>query len=183
MTIERDDLEYLLHRISKGDQRAFALLYRLTSAKLFGLILRICRDRGLAEDVLQDTCVRIWRNAPLYSAQSGRPITWMAAIARHAAIDALRSRNVRDARLTDGDDAQLAAVPDLVGGAVDPMDREALRRCLGQLDAEQRDCVLLAYHEGLSREELAERFTRPVGTIKTWLHRALNQLKSCLGAT
>ncbi len=146
-------------------------------------MLRISRDRATAEDVLQETFVRIWRHAPRYRLDSGRPITWMAAIARNAAIDAVRQRRVVDARLDDGVDGDaLAFVADESALAVHPADREALRTCLGRLEDEQRQCVLLAYQEGLSREELAERFKRPVGTIKTWLHRALARLKDCLDA-
>lgn len=178
------DLEALIRRVAAGDRAAFERLYAAASAKLFGIVLRISRDRASAEDVLQETFVRIWRNAPRYEAASGRPITWMASIARNAAIDAVRRRRALDARISpDGDDDALAAVPDETALAVDPGDREALRTCLGRLEAEQRDCVLLAYRDGLSREELAERFDRPVGTIKTWLHRALARLKDCLEAS
>lgn len=177
------DLEALIGRVANGDRAAFERLYAATSAKLFGIVLRISRDRAMAEDVLQEAFVRVWRHAPRYQAASGRPITWMAAIARNAAIDAVRQRRVIDARLDDraGDDA-FAGIPDETTLAVDPGDREALRVCLGRLEEEQRRCVLLAYVDGLSREELAERFERPVGTIKTWLHRALARLKECLDA-
>ncbi|BBE74118.1 sigma-70 family RNA polymerase sigma factor [Oharaeibacter diazotrophicus] len=178
------DLEALIRRVAAGDRAAFERLYAAASAKLFGIVLRISRDRASAEDVLQETFVRIWRYAPRYEAASGRPITWMASIARNAAIDAVRRRRALDARISpDGDEDALAAVPDETALAVDPGDREALRTCLGRLEAEQRDCVLLAYRDGLSREELAERFGRPVGTIKTWLHRALARLKDCLEAS
>jgi len=178
------DLGALLGRVAAGDRGAFERLYAATSAKLFGIVLRISRDRATAEDVLQETFVRIWRNAPRYDAASGRPVTWMAAIARNAAIDAVRRRRILDARISpDGDEDALAAVPDPAALAVDPGDREALRTCLGRLEAEHRDCVMLAYLDGLSREELAERFGRPVGTIKTWLHRALARLKDCLEAS
>lgn len=173
------DLEGLVARVVAGDRVAFAQLYQKTSAKLFGIVLRICRDRILAEDVLQEAFVRIWRNASRFDPASGRPITWMAAIARNAAIDAVRQRRVHDARLADEDEAAVADMAD-PSVAFDPADREALRLCLGQLDEEHRNCVLLAYQDGYSREELAERFGRPVGTIKTWLHRALLRLKQCL---
>jgi len=175
-------LEILIARVAHGDKAAFSTLYQRVSAKLFGITLRICRERGLAEDALQDSFLRIWRNAQGFDAQVARAATWMSAIARNTAIDALRNRAVRDARLAEGGDEALASVPDGLAGSVDPMDRQALLRCLGGLTDEHRNCVLLAYHEGFSREELAERLGRPVGTIKTWLHRALAQLKTCLDA-
>jgi RNA polymerase sigma-70 factor (ECF subfamily) len=175
------DLEQLLLGVASGDRAAFARLYAATSAKLFGIVLRICRERAIAEDVLQEAFVRVWRNASRYEAASGRPVTWMAAIARNAAIDAIRQRRVQLARVTDGgDEDALAMVPDEAASSLHPADREALRTCLGRLEAEQRECVLLAYQDGYSREELAERYARPVGTIKTWLHRALARLKECL---
>ena len=181
MTVAAPDLEALIGRVARGDRAAFERLYAATSAKLFGIVLRICRDRAIAEDVLQEAYVRIWRNAPRYEAASGRPVTWMAAIARNAAIDAVRQRRTWEARLVDGDGAEaLAAVVDETALAVDPGERQALGECLQRLEDIQRQCVLLAYHEGWSREDLAERFERPVGTIKTWLHRALARLRDCL---
>ena len=180
MTEAAPDLEALIGRVARGDRAAFQALYAATSAKLFGVVLRIIRDRPVAEDVIQEAYLKIWRNAGRYEAASGRPVTWMAAIARNAAIDVVRQRKVHDSRHDDGADDAAAALPDLAAGAVHPTDREALRDCLGRLDAEQRSCVLLAYQDGYSREELAERFARPVGTIKTWLHRGLQRLKECL---
>jgi len=174
-----DDLERLLTATAAGDRAAFRGLYGRTSAKLYGIVLRICRDPGLAQDVLQETYVKVWTRAVGYQAGEGRPITWLAAIARNAAIDAVRRR--RDVAL--GMDEQGRALIDDFDKAVetlDPIEARALRGCLGGLDETQRACIVLAYVEGYSREELAERFDRPVGTIKTWLHRGLASLKTCL---
>jgi RNA polymerase sigma-70 factor (ECF subfamily) len=174
------DLERLLESVAQGDRAAFSSLYAATSSKLFGIVLRISRERSLAEDVLQETFVRVWRNAARYERGSGRPITWMASIARNAAIDAIRQRKVHDGRHSDAPQDAIENVPDEQAGLLNPADTETLKTCLGRLEAEQRSCVLLAYHHGYSREELADRFDRPVGTIKTWLHRALARLKDCL---
>lgn len=180
MTEVAADLERLLARVATGDRAAFQALYAATSAKLFGIVLRIVRDRALAEDVVQNAFVKVWRNAAAYDAANGRPVTWMAAIARNSAIDLVRQRRVDLDRHEDGAYAAAAELPDLGAAAVHPADREALRDCLGRLEDEQRSCVLLAYQDGYSREELADRFDRPVGTIKTWLHRSLQRLKECL---
>jgi RNA polymerase sigma-70 factor (ECF subfamily) len=174
------DLEGLLARVGGGDRRAFAALYAATSAKLFGIALRIVRDRSLAEDVLQDAFVRVWRNAGRYDAASGRPVTWLAAIVRNAAIDAVRRQRVHASRHGDDGADMLETLADPAAGSVDPADLEGLRACLGELEETQRACVLLAYRDGWSREDLAARFDRPVGTIKTWLHRGLARLRECL---
>ncbi|WP_244635549.1 sigma-70 family RNA polymerase sigma factor [Chthonobacter albigriseus] len=174
------DLTRLLAQTASGNRPAFHQLYSAVSSKLFGVVLRIVRDRAIAEDVLQDTFLRIWRKAADYDPKSGRPVTWMAAIARNAAIDVVRQRQTARNRFADTDEDSLEALADPDADAVHPTDREALRRCLGTLEDEQRTVVLLAYQDGYSREELAERFDRPVGTIKTWLHRSLARLKECL---
>jgi RNA polymerase sigma-70 factor (ECF subfamily) len=174
------DLETLLDQVAAGDRQAFASIYAATSSKLFGIVLRIIGDRALAEDILQEAYVKIWRNASSYERSSGRPVTWLVAVARNTAIDALRQRRGHRARHRDMDDDAFTEVADPYAGSVHPAEREALRTCLGRLEDEQRACVLLAYLDGYSREDLADRFNRPVGTIKTWLHRALARLKECL---
>ncbi|GGE91532.1 sigma-70 family RNA polymerase sigma factor [Sphingomonas prati] len=171
-----DDLEQLLHRVGQQDRAAFALLYERTSAKLNGIVRRILPEMTLADDVLQDVYVRIWRSAAGYEASRGRPVTWMAAIARNLAID------VRRREASRGLGRQVVYEPDL-GGAAPGIDAElalALRRCLEVLEPVQREMIVAAYCEGMSREELADRHTRPVGTVKSWLHRGLAALKACL---
>jgi RNA polymerase sigma-70 factor, ECF subfamily len=177
---DADDLTVLLGRTAKGDRASFQALYRKTAPKLFGLVLRIVRDKSTAEDILQDTYVRVWRNAESYSSSAGEPLGWLASIARNGAIDILRKRT--PVTFGKDDDAE-----DYFERIMDPHDKEAamialdaLRHCLREIEAPMRDCVLLAYYEGYSREELANRFGRPVNTIKTWLHRGLAALKTCL---
>ncbi|MDJ1159502.1 sigma-70 family RNA polymerase sigma factor [Chelatococcus sp. SYSU_G07232] len=179
---EQDQLVDWLARSARGDRAAFQALYRATSAKLFGTILRILGDRDLSRDVTQETYVKIWHNAARYDPAKSSPITWMAAIARNRALDEARRRQPPAA---DIDDVEL----EVPGDNPDPLAararREELRRliaCLDGLDAERRQAVLLAYCHGLSREALAQRFARPVGTIKVWLHRSLAQLRECLGS-
>jgi RNA polymerase sigma-70 factor (ECF subfamily) len=170
-------LEPLLQASGAGDRAAFRRLYEATAPKLFGVVLRIVRNRPVAEEILQETYLRVWRNAGRYSPEAGRPMAWLAAIARNAAIDRIRSERVAPSTDAAGEEA-LARLAD--PGDADPGLREALRACLAGLDEEARDCVVLAYCSGLSREELAERFGRPVGTIKTLLHRSLRLLRACL---
>lgn len=175
--IEADQIAVLLANTAGGDRSAFEALYRVTSPKLFGIILRILSERSVAEEVLQETYVRIWRNADSFTAEAGQPIAWLSAIARNRAIDRLRSDRVSRAQVDDGD-AVLARLA--TTGEGDPVTRGALRACLLGLEPDARECVLLAYCYGFSRDELAEKFSRPIGTIKSLLHRTVLQLRTCL---
>lgn len=174
------DLTKLLGRIANQDRAAFAKLYDATSAKLFGTVLRILKDREKSEEVLQEAYVRIWNNAGRFDAAKASPITWMATIARNRAIDEARRRNPSE----PGDDtvfdrmADPAPQPDRQAAA-----REGIRRldtCLGELEPPRGEMVRLAYLDGLSRDELADKFDQPVGTVKTWLRRSLQQLRDCM---
>ena len=172
-----EELPDLLLAVADGDRAAFARFYQRTSAKLFGVVLRILPERSLAEDAMQDAYAKIWRNAAGYDARRGSPITWAATIARNVAID-LRRREHPGGRIRD-DDYDFDAMSDPAAGA-SAEDMAALRACLDRLDPEQRSLILAAYLNGESREELAERLGHPTGTIKSWLHRGLARLKGCL---
>jgi RNA polymerase sigma-70 factor (ECF subfamily) len=180
MDIQADSalLTELLGRTAQGDRTAFSRLYDLTRAKLFGVIRRILVRGDLAEEALQESYVRIWSNAFRFDPSQASAMTWMIAIARNQAIDLKRKVNERvAARAVALEDVTLAASET---SAEDSADYRRLRQCLGGLAADGRDMVLLAYHQGYSREELAERFARPVATVKTILRRSLAALKECL---
>lgn len=181
-TALRDDatLQRLLGAIALRDEAALRALYDVTAPKLFGVILRIQRDRSLAEDVLQDVYVKVWQSAGSYLPAAGRPLPWLCAIARNRAIDMIRRKTEMPASSTDGGEDWMERLADPRAGEGALLDRDALLACLGRLEPTQRDCVVLAYCEGWSREELAQRHERPVNTIKTWLHRSLAALKGCL---
>lgn len=173
----------LLSQVAEGNEASFAQLYQHSSAKLYGVALRILRSKELAEDVLQDAFVKIWSRARDFDPGIAAPLTWMAAIVRNRALDELRRRA---ARPTGGDESDLENLASDEEHPLDGLEREddvkRLFRCLEGLDPEKKQIVQLAYLNGLSREELARRFSRPEGTIKTWLHRSLAQLKGCLEA-
>lgn len=172
----------LIATIARHDEAALRALYDRTAPKLLGVILRIQPDRGAAEDVLQDVFLRVWQNAASYSPAAGRPLAWLCAIARNRAIDGLRRRREVQGPITeDGEDwVERLADPHDSEGTI--LGRNALQACLGRLEALHRDCIVLAYCEGQSREDLALRYDRPVSTIKTWLHRGLATLRGCLDA-
>ena len=177
---DADDLLVLLKRVSAADTDAFKRLYDRTSAKLLGIILRICRDRDQANDILQEVYVRVWKKAAQYNSAAGKPITWLAAIARNAAIDEVRRVKTPDADTGGGQRVQPEDLADRLIGQVAWLEQESLRVCLDRVESSQRTCIMLAYCEGYSREELGLQFDRPVATIKTWLHRGLKSLKACM---
>ena len=180
---DKQHLVSLLGRIADGDRLAFQDLYARTSAKLYGVALRILAEEALARDVLQEAYVKIWQKASDFQSAQGSPITWMATIVRNRALDEVRKAKPISMSSMGDDGADL----DFAAETAHPLDgrerSEELRRlmqCLGGLDEERRQVVLLAYYRGMSREDLSRRFGRPVPTIKTWLHRSLAQLKGCL---
>ena len=178
-----NSLALLLQLVASQDRRAFASLYAASSSKLYGIILRILKRRDVAEDILQDVYVRIWERAMDFDSRKAPAIAWMIAIARNRALDERR----RAAVGLDAIDAD-AEVANVVSEDEDPLaaaersdNLRRLAECLNKLDKNRRDIVLLAYRDGYSRQELSQRLARPVGTIKTWLHHSLVQLKTCLG--
>jgi RNA polymerase sigma-70 factor (ECF subfamily) len=175
------ELAQWLQSAAQGDRQAFAALYRATSSKLFGTILRILNDRALAADVLQEVYVKIWRHAATFDASKAAPATWMNAIARNRALDEARKRKPPTLD-PEAEELHLAAPEqDPLAGRDRKEELRRLLGCLDGLDAERRRIVVLAYCEGLSREELSARFAHPTATIKTWLRRSLAQLRECLG--
>ena len=174
------DLATLLQATARGERLAFKQLYDATSPKLFGIILRMSRSRASAEEVLQDVYVKIWRNASRYAPDMGSAMGWLTTIARNRAIDVLRQR--AEVTMTPNEDGEdwFERIAENRDRESEMLDMNALRHCLGQIEPEKRSCIMLAYYEGYSREELATRFSQPVNTVKTWLHRGLAALKTCL---
>jgi RNA polymerase sigma factor (sigma-70 family) len=184
------ELSQLLARTGLGDRRAFAALYDRTSAHLFGVILRIQRDRALAEDLLQEIYVSVWKAAAGFDAARSQPLTWLTSIARNRAIDSLRRAQAQprleSTTRDEGDERPDAveAAPDEGPGPLDLLGRASDARRLGQcmehLSAPQRQSVALAFFDGLSHAEVAEQLREPLGTVKSWVRRALMTLKGCL---
>jgi RNA polymerase sigma-70 factor (ECF subfamily) len=176
------DLADLLSRVAEQDRAAFASIYRAVSPKLYGIVLRILRRKELAEEVLQDVFVTIWRRAGNYDRSLAAPTTWMAAIARNRAIDEVRKSRLMPVS-TDAEQIEVADPGKLASESIEAAQSlKRLEECLEGLGEPRGEMVKLAYLEGWSRETLGKRYGHPPGTIKTWLHRGLKQLKECLGS-
>jgi RNA polymerase sigma-70 factor, ECF subfamily len=171
-----------LARIPDGDRAALQTVYRLTSAKLFGTALRILGERSEAEDVLQEVYVTVWRKAADFDPARASPMTWLIAIARNRAIDRLRA--TRTSRRMEPLDAtaDLADASPLADDALEAAQSQArLYDCLDALADHERTALRGAFFDGNTYDELAERMKVPLGTMKSWIRRAMIKLKSCLG--
>ena len=175
------ELVWLIASVSKGDEAAFERLYAATRAKLYGVVLRILRRQDLAEEVIQETYVKVWNNAAQFNPAVSSPITWMAAIARNRAIDIVRKRG--ETSIEEEPEAMevAAETPDPLARREMSEELKRLLECVGRLEPDRQKLVLLAYYNGWSREQLATKFEAPVNTVKTWLRRSMMDIRECLG--
>ena len=174
------DLKPLLARVALKDRQAFRQLYDASSSHLLGVLMRITRNQSQAEDALQDAFVQIWNRAGDYNAEKAQPLTWMAAIARYRALDAIRRV-----------EREVSSDPDMEQNIPDPSDEgfagfeawdraKDLQHCLQTLSEEARESIMRAYIEGYSHSELSELTNTPLGTVKSWIRRGLAQLRDCM---
>jgi RNA polymerase sigma factor (sigma-70 family) len=193
-TVQEQGLIALLDRIAAragatgrhpDSEAALRELYDLTSARLYGVALRVVGNREWAEDVLQEAYLNIWRIAGNYRAALSPPLAWMGVIVRSRALDFLRRR--ASERADAGVELDGMLTDTLAGDSVDPLDASqaseqawALHECLRKLEARQRELVSLAYLRDLSHGELAQRLRLPLGTVKTWIRRGIEQLRGCM---
>ena len=175
----------LLDRVALADESALKELYEMTSSKLYGVAVRVVSNKSWAEDVLQEAFINIWRIAGDYKASLSPPMAWMCLIVRSRGLDFLRRRTSDRADAVQELDDVLSDT--LEGDSANPMDTAlageqawALHQCLNQLDNKQREVVSLAYLRDLSHGELAEQLKLPLGTVKTWIRRGLEQLRGCM---
>jgi RNA polymerase sigma-70 factor (ECF subfamily) len=176
------DLTALVAAVAQGDRAAFEQLYVATRAKLYGVVLRILRRHDLADEVIQETYLKIWGSAGSFDPAKASPITWMVTIARNRAIDLVRKRSEASLEEEPGAMDVAADIPNPLAAREQSEDLKRLMACIGVLDADRKQMVLLAYYNGLSREQLAAKFEKPVNTIKTWLRRSLIEIRECLGS-
>ena len=176
-----DPLAALLAASARRDRSAFARLYEASSAKLYGVALRILRREDWAEEVLQECYVSIWTHAAEYRVGLAAPMTWMTSIVRNRCLDWLRRPRPE---VSDEDGALVESAESENPGPLALLERakdaQALARCLKGLEAKQRQAIALAFYDGLSHAELAGHLRQPLGTVKTWVRRGLLRLKDCL---
>jgi len=180
----------LMSRVALGNRHAFAELYDLTSGFLLGTVLKVQRDRAVAEEVLQEVYVNVWRSAGRFDVAMSQPMTWLASVARNRAIDSLRRASSQPDTVStsvgEGDDER-DLLQEFAAERGDPLEmlgaaseRMALERCMKGLTSEQKQSLALAFYQGLSHAEVAEHLRQPLGTVKSWVRRALQSLKECL---
>jgi RNA polymerase sigma-70 factor (ECF subfamily) len=173
------DITKLIVRTSMKDRAAFDLLYQQTSAKLFGVCLRVLSDRDEAEDALQEVFVKIWMKADRFAVSDLSPISWLVAVARNHAIDRIRARR----RTTTEIDAAIEVADPAPGpeaAVVARSENARIERCLGELERERAEAVRSVYLTGESYADIAQRHDVPLNTMRTWLRRSLMKLRECL---
>lgn len=181
MTENGGHLEELLRQCAQGQEAALKTLYQQTSPRLFALATRILRRSDWAEEVLQESFLRIWRTAGQFSAERSHAMTWMTHIVRNRCIDLLRRP---DTERPEPDDAILEAWADEAAGPLERLrshqDSQRLADCLALLEPKQRMAIVLSFFDDLSHREIADRLSSPLGTIKSWVRRGMVHLKRCL---
>ena len=177
----RSQLAAALVRAAGGDRAALRQIYQDTSAKLFGVCLRILNDRSEAEDVLQEVYVTVWRKAATFDPGRASPITWMVAIARNRAIDRLRASAVsRRMEPIEAADAVGDPAPAALERVELAQQHQRLAGCLDELEPRHATAIRSAFLDGATYEELAARMSVPLGTMKSWIRRGLLKLRACL---
>ncbi len=181
MALDNTDLDEMLQRCAQHDRAALQSLYTRVAPQMLGVLMRILGSRAAAEDALQDAFIRIWQQAAQYDQIKGRALSWMMAIARNRAIDVQRAQ--RPTVLLDT--AEMAGAEQLqVEGPAERSEfgaaAAALRRCLDSLAAAPRQCLTLAYQQGLTQDKIALAIGQPLGSVKSWVRRGLQSLKACM---
>jgi RNA polymerase sigma-70 factor (ECF subfamily) len=171
----------LLRRIADGDEEALASLYDRYKAILFSLILRILHSRSEAEDILQDVFIQVWNKAANFDEARGRPFTWLATLSRSRAIDRLRQLGSRERTATEASREATDILVDAEEDAIKSEQSAVVREALSQLPEEQRRTLLLAYFDGLTQTEIAEKLQTPLGTVKTRMRSGMIKLRELLG--
>ena len=171
-------------RLQRREPQALAELYDRYGRIVYALILRVVRDAGIAEDLVQETFLRVWNRVHAFDAQKGAIGPWLLAVARNRAIDYLRSAGGRERNAVEFEETDHPSLyTDMEPGILASDKARQVKAALQRLSVQQRQVIELAYFEGLSQTEMAQRMGQPLGTVKTWVRTALKTLRDDLGAT
>jgi RNA polymerase sigma-70 factor (ECF subfamily) len=183
--MDEGTINQLLVDCGRGDQDAFRKLYDTTAPQLLAIAKRILSDHQQAEDVLQQTMIAVWHKAHEFNEEKSLATTWLTAITRHRAIDLLRKRGRQQQMIrTDQHDIREVFGHDRSLAPSDPIPSSMTSRldfCLGHLSRDQAGCVQLAYLDGLTVSEIADKLNRSAATVKSWIRRGLTKLRECIG--
>ncbi|WP_102143319.1 sigma-70 family RNA polymerase sigma factor [Mycobacterium hubeiense] len=182
LPIVTPDLDVLLRQVAQRDVDAFATFYDQTRARVYGLVTRVLRDPGYSEETTQDIYLQVWRNASSYDPGSGSPLAWLMTLAHRRAVDRVRSEQAASQRESRYGVANVDPPSDHVADAVITSDeRRRVADCLDSLTDTQRECIQLAYYEGLTYVQVSERLSANLATIKSRMRDAIRGLRNCLG--
>jgi len=176
----QDELTNLVQLTARGDESAYQSLYEKTSARLYGVSLKLLKRPDWAEDVTQEAYVRVWYHAKEYHTERGQPLTWMISILRNLAIDKLRSRSAKEAHADVEPDTLIASGSGPFKQLMQNQSVLALEGCIDELSESQRTSIFLSFFEGLSHQQVTARMDEPLGTVKSWVRRGLQSLRMCL---
>ena len=178
------DLDVLLRRVAEQDVEAFASFYDHTRARVFGLVVRVLRDPGYSEETTQDIYLQVWRNAAGYNPAIGTPLAWLMTMAHRRAVDRVRSEQSATQRESKYGAANVERPADRVAEAVIQLDEQRqVSLCLDSLSDPQRECIQLAYYEGLTYVQVSERLSANLATIKSRMRDGIRGLRKCLGVS
>ncbi len=182
LTLVTDDLDALLRRVARRDTDAFAAFYDSTRARVYGLVTRVLRDRGYSEETTQEVYLQVWRSADSYDPASGSALAWLMTLAHRRAVDRVRAEESAGRRESRYGAASVEREVDHVSESVIVLDeRRQVAECLDSLTDLQRECISLAYYDGLTYVQVSERLSANLATVKSRMRDALRGLRGCLG--
>lgn len=178
------ELGDLLARTALGDQDAFRRLYDIAGPRLYGQLLQLLRSHSVAEEILHESFVKIWRKADTYIPTKSQPMTWMSSIVRHRALDYVRSKREFPSGLEpEKYNSELAdQTPSTLDNLIAAVESRILRECFGNLDADSKQSISAAFFRGLTHEQISVELDKPLGTVKSWIRRGLVRLRHCIDA-
>jgi len=176
------ELDALLRQVARRDVDAFAAFYDQTRSRVFGLVTRVLRDPGYSEETTQDIYLQVWRSAESYDPSAGSPLAWLMTLAHRRAVDRVRSEQASTTRESRYGAANVEPPSDHVADLVIRSDEHRqVAQCLGSLTDTQRECIQLAYYDGLTYSQVSDRLATNLATIKSRMRDAIRGLRRCLG--